>query len=188
MGKGRAGLAVRGDLDDRFVFYWAGPFSQWSHARFEMDGVAFCTAEQAMMYFKAELFGDTGVAGEILAAEEPGAQKALGRKVRGFDEAVWERHKREIVYRVNLAKFSQNKGLRRKLFQTGARQLVEASPVDVIWGIGLDAETARVTDPSDWPGQNLLGRILTRVRDELKAVFPEEARQIGSEEGSYETP
>ncbi|MEM7744428.1 MAG: NADAR family protein [Pseudomonadota bacterium] len=162
------------DLDDRYVFYWSGPFSQWQRAHFELDGIAFNTAEQAMMYFKAKLFGDAEVAQEVLATDDARKQKALGRKVRGFDGSIWDQHKQGIVLRVNRAKFGQNKGLRRKLFQTGEKMLVEASPLDTIWGIGLDAENARLTPPDLWPGQNLLGKILTRVREELRAEFPDE--------------
>jgi ribA/ribD-fused uncharacterized protein len=131
--------------DGKFHFYWSGPFSQWQHSEFELDGCSFVTAEQAMMYLKAVLFEDHEIASEILATSDPGRQKALGRRVKGFTEAVWDEKKDEIVYRINLEKFRQNKGLRRKLFHTGERKLVEASPVDTIWGIGLDAPTAAET-------------------------------------------
>ena len=161
--------------DDHYHFFWSGPFSQWQRARFEMDGVEFNTAEQAMMYHKAKVFGDDAIAEQILATSDARKQKALGRKVKGFDNAVWDQHKEDIVLRANRAKFGQNKGLRRKLFQTGDRMLVEASPLDLIWGIGLDADNARSTPPDQWPGQNLLGKIITQVREELKAEFPEEA-------------
>jgi ribA/ribD-fused uncharacterized protein len=162
---------------DTYHFYWNGPFSQWQRAEFELDGVVFLTAEQAMMYHKALLFEDTDVAAKILKAEDPGKQKALGRQVRNFDEDVWDGRKRNIVKRINYAKFSQNKGLRRKLFQSGNKLLAEASPVDTIWGVGLDAATAAVTDPAMWPGQNLLGQIITEVREELRLKFPDETVQ-----------
>ena len=163
------------DPDARYVFFWSGPFSQWQRAEFEMDGVRFNTAEQAMMFFKARLFSDDRIADLILSTRDARKQKALGRKVKGFDSALWDQHKHDIVLRANRAKFSQNKGLRRKLFQTGDRLLVEASPLDTIWGIGLDAEQARQTPEDQWPGQNLLGRIVTQVREELRAQHPEEA-------------
>ncbi len=166
------------DHADSYAFFWNGPFSQWQRAGFELDGVTFNTAEQAMMHGKAMLFGDSEVAAKILAAPDPGKQKALGRQVRGFDEAVWDAGKVAIVRRANMAKFGQNRGLRRKLFQTGRRALVEASPMDVVWGIGLDAATARETPPDDWPGQNLLGRVLTEVREALRAKFPDEAAAV----------
>ncbi len=135
--------------------------------------MVFNCAEQAMMVLKARLFGDEASAAQILGATEPGKQKALGREVRGFDQAVLDAHKVAIVTRINRAKFDQNRGLRRKLLQTGDAMLVEASPMDVIWGIGLDAQTARQTPEADWPGQNLLGQILTQVRDEFRGAASE---------------
>lgn len=164
--------------DGKYHFYWTGPFSQWQHSEFDLDGCRFVTAEQAMMYSKAVLFEDLETAALILQENDPGRQKALGRRVKGFTEAMWEENKCGIVYRVNFEKFLQNKGLRRKLFQTGERVLVEASPVDVIGGVGLEASVADVTPESEWPGQNLLGRIITRVRNELKVMFPDEAEQV----------
>jgi len=161
-----------------YYFFWSGPFSQWQHSEFTLDGVDFLTAEQAMMYLKALLFHDEKTGNLILAATDPGKQKALGRQVSGFDEGVWDEHKYAIVKRSNLAKFSQNKGLRRKLFQTGKKMLVEASPVDVIWGIGLDEREAAMIAPEFWPGQNLLGKIMTEVRDQLMQEFPDEAAII----------
>ncbi|MGJ8584685.1 MAG: NADAR family protein [Marinosulfonomonas sp.] len=162
--------------DGKYHFYWSGPFSQWQHSEFVLDGCRFVTAEQAMMYFKALLFEDEEIAAEILATDNPGKQKALGRRVKGFSEAVWDEHKDDIVYRISLEKFRQNKGLRRKLFHTGDRILVEASPMDTIWGIGLEASVANETPMEDWPGQNRLGKILTRVREELRLMFPDESR------------
>lgn len=159
----------------QFEFYWSGPFSQWQHSEFVLEDVTFNTAEQAMMYFKAVLFKDDEIAKQILAADDPGKQKALGRRVRNFDSATWDAHREDIVLRANRAKFGQNKGLRRKLFQTGYKLLVEASPLDTIWGIGLDEANARITPPEQWPGQNLLGKIVTQVREELRAEYPDEA-------------
>ncbi|WP_166417380.1 NADAR family protein [Cochlodiniinecator piscidefendens] len=164
-----------------FHFFWSGPFSQWHPSHFSYADQTFETAEQAMMYEKAILFNDAEIGAQILAEPEPGCQKALGRKVRGFDHAKWDAEKVKIVTNINMAKFDQNKGLRRKLFQTLPKQLAEASPVDTIWGIGLDAAHA-VTTPVDlWPGQNLLGQILTSVRDELAKTYPKEARACASE-------
>lgn len=159
-----------------YHFYWNGPFSQWQISQFTLWGIDFNTAEQAMMVGKARLFGDESTAAEIMAAEDPGKQKALGRKVHGFDEDVWDANKVGLVKQINFAKFDQNKGLRRKLFQTIPMLMVEASPMDTIWGIGLDEANARQTPTENWPGQNLLGRIVTEVRNELAVKFPEEAK------------
>ncbi len=162
-------------MPDGYHFFWSGPLSQWHPSAIRLWGCEFGTAEQAMMVGKARLFGDTDTAQQILEAKSPDKQKALGRRVRNFDDAVWDANKIEIVTEVNMAKYDQNKGLRRKLFQTGSAQLVEASPLDTIWGIGLDATQAAATSPDDWPGQNLLGKILTKVRDTLRAHYPKEA-------------
>ena len=165
----------------RYKFFWAGPLSQWHRSDFELNGVTFVTAEQAMMYQKAKLFGDEKVASRILKTSEPSAQKALGRKVRGFNEKVWRKNREEIVYQISYAKFDQNRELRRTLFQSAGLELAEASPVDTIWGIGLSARDAGSRPPESWPGFNLLGSNLTRVRDELLLKYPEQASAVAKE-------
>lgn len=156
-------------VTDRFTFFFRPdcPFSQWYPATFVLDEQTFSCAEQAMMYGKAVLFGDAEVAEEILASDAPGRQKALGRKVRGFREDVWRRNRETIVYRASLAKFSQNADLASLLLATAPTRLVEASPYDRIWGVGLAVGDRRADNPANWRGANLLGEILTRVRDVL---------------------
>ncbi len=152
-----------------FFFTEASPFSQWFPCRFEVEGVAFTCAEQFMMHGKATLFGDTEVAARILAASHPREHKALGRKVAGFDDAVWKRERVRIVKDGNRAKFTQNDELLALLLSTKGTTLVEASPYDKIWGIGLSENDPRAMDPAQWNGQNLLGVVLTELRDELLA-------------------
>ena len=164
-----------------YKFFWSGPLSQWHRSDFSLEGIAFVTAEQAMMYLKAQLFKDEKIAARILKTADPGAQKSLGRKVKGFNEKTWRKHREEIVYRVSYAKFDQNKGLRRALFQSAGQQLVEASPVDAIWGIGLSASDAANRPPDTWPCLNLLGKTLTRVRDELIQKYPDQADAVVQE-------
>ncbi|HEY4200891.1 MAG TPA: NADAR family protein [Devosiaceae bacterium] len=142
--------------------------SQWFEAAFTVDGVRYPTAEHYMMAGKARLFGDEEIARRIVDTAEPGAVKALGRKIRGFDEETWRQRRSAIVEAGNLAKFSQNPRLREFLVGTGEQVLVEASPVDAIWGIGLAADDPRAADPAQWPGLNLLGFALMRVRGALK--------------------
>ena len=157
---------------ERFTFFFRpeAPFSQWYPARFEIGGKLFSCAEQYMMYGKAILFGDAEVAAEILQAMAPRQHKALGRRVRGFTEAIWKANREAIVTDGSRAKFTQNPELRQALLDTAGTELVEASPFDRIWGIGLAATDRRAEDPAQWRGQNLLGKILTRVRDELLAA------------------
>lgn len=154
-----------------FTFFWRpdSPFSQWHARPFEVGGVTFACAEQFMMYGKATLFVDDEVATRILAAADPRAHKALGRKVRRFDDAVWKRERERIVYDGNHAKFTQHADLLDLLIATRGTELVEASPMDRIWGIGLGAEHPDAIDRTKWRGANLLGRVLTRLRDDLIA-------------------
>lgn len=162
-----------------FLFFWGhrpsksgqvtkSCFSQWYDASFTVDGIHYKTAEHFMMAGKARLFGDEAALEQILAAPEPKTAKALGRKVKGFDETQWKENARRLVTEGNLAKFSQNDDFRQFLLSTGNAVLVEASPYDRIWGIGLKADDERAQHPDTWRGQNLLGFALMDVRQQLQ--------------------
>jgi hypothetical protein len=153
---------------DGFVFFWSEWPSQWHPAPFTVEGVTYTCCEQYMMAEKARLFGDAATLEKILATDSPGEQKALGRQVKGFDDARWTDVCREIVYQANLAKYTQNPALGALLLATGDKTLAEASPTDRIWGIGLTANNPRATDRSEWRGKNWLGEALMRVREELQ--------------------
>lgn len=142
-------------------------FSQWFVAPFEHEGRRYLTAEHFMMAGKAELFGDLDTRDQILQAEDPGKVKALGRKVKDFDEARWLAQRWDIVVQANRLKFGQNPALRAFLLGTQAKVLVEASPLDTIWGIGLAADDEAAGDPRRWNGLNLLGFALMEVRRQL---------------------
>lgn len=144
-----------------------GCLSQWWPAAFTADGVTYPSAEHYMMAAKARLSGDTATAAEILAAPHPRAAKALGRQVRGFNEQRWAEHRFNVVVAGNLAKFGQHPQLRDFLVGTGRRILVEASPQDRVWGIGLAADDERAGSPERWLGLNLLGFALMEVRHQL---------------------
>lgn len=150
-----------------FFFTEASPFSQWYACTFTEDARTFTCAEQYMMHGKALLFADAEIAAQILEAGHPRQHKALGRKVKNFDDHVWKKQREAIVLAGNRAKFTQNEDLRAQLLATKGTTLVEASPYDRIWGIGLGAKDPRAQDPKTWRGQNLLGKILTQLRDEL---------------------
>ncbi|MEZ4680734.1 MAG: NADAR family protein [Caldilineaceae bacterium] len=142
--------------------------SQWFPAPFVIDDVTYPTAEHFMMAEKARLFGDEATLAQILAAPHPGAAKALGRQVQGFDDALWAEQRFDIVVRGNQGKFGQNKALHTYLRNTDDKIFVEASPTDTIWGIGLAETDQRVHDPRQWRGSNLLGFALMQVRAELQ--------------------
>jgi ribA/ribD-fused uncharacterized protein len=163
-----------------FLFFWGhrpepdgslgrGCLSQWWPASFTVDGRVFATAEHYMMWRKAMLFGDEQVAGQILTAVGPDQAKALGRRACGFDEATWAAHRFDIVVDGSTAKFGQDPDLRAFLLATGDQVLVEASPRDRVWGIGLAADDERAQDPAQWRGLNLLGFALMQARSALSA-------------------
>jgi ribA/ribD-fused uncharacterized protein len=170
---------IRGGARPRYLLFWGhqpppaggvgkGCLSQWWPAAFTVDGHSYPSAEYFMMAGKASLFGDAETAARIRQAPHPGAAKALGRQVRGFDEQRWAEHRVDLVVTGNLAKFSQHAGLREFLLGTGDRVIVEASPRDPIWGIGLAANDQRAMSPEQWPGLNLLGFALMEVRHRLQ--------------------
>jgi ribA/ribD-fused uncharacterized protein len=142
-------------------------FSQWYPARFEVDGVAYPSAEHFMMAEKARLFADEASRLKILQAATPNDAKSLGRRVAGYDESAWLAARFDIVVRGNLAKFQADPRLRAYLLGTTPQILVEASPVDPVWGIGLAADDPRCADPRRWEGLNLLGFALMIVRERL---------------------
>ncbi|MCX5385996.1 NADAR family protein [Streptomyces sp. NBC_00083] len=143
-------------------------FSQWWPSRFVVDGVVYATAEHWMMAAKARLFGDAEGERAALSAASPAQAKAAGRLVRGFDDEVWRRERYGIVLAGCLHKFGQDAALRAYLLGTGDRVLVEASPRDRIWGIGLAASAPEAEDPARWRGLNLLGFALTEAREALR--------------------
>ncbi|WP_036565584.1 NADAR family protein [Nocardioides halotolerans] len=143
--------------------------SQWWPAVFEDEaGVRFASAEHYMMWRKAVLFGDDDAAGRVLAARTPAAAKDLGRRVRGFDDAAWTARRWEVVVTGSTLKFGQDPALRDYLLSTRGRVLVEASPVDRVWGIGLAADSEHAEQPDRWRGLNLLGFALMEARAALE--------------------
>jgi ribA/ribD-fused uncharacterized protein len=143
-------------------------FSQWYEAPFTIEGATYRTAEHFMMAGKARLFDDAATRERIIAARTPGEAKKLGRQIRNFDDAVWLGARFDLVTHGNIAKFSQNAALGAFLLGTGQQVLVEASPVDPIWGIGLAATDAAAQDPRSWQGLNLLGFALMAARDAMR--------------------
>lgn len=154
---------------EQFAFFWGGTFSQWHKSKFVIDGVEFNCCEQYMMYKKALMFHDYDIAEQIMSSKNPREQKALGRKVDGFDKDHWEAYCRDIVYDGNVAKFTQNPDMLDELKFTGDRTIVEASPKDNIWGIGLAADDPRAQDRSTWEGTNWLGEAIQRVRENIRS-------------------
>ncbi|MCC3156128.1 NADAR family protein [Hymenobacter sp. 15J16-1T3B] len=142
--------------------------SQWYPAPFTIAGTLYPTAEHWMMAEKARLFGDEANRQAVIGSTHPDQAKKYGRRVQSFDAAQWEAARFDLVVRGNEAKFGQHPALREFLLASGERVLVEASPVDAIWGIGLAQHDARALTPAAWRGLNLLGFALMEVRARLQ--------------------
>jgi len=171
---------------DKYTFFWNGPFSQWYESHFELDDMKFNCCEQYMMYKKAMLFNDTGIASLIMATDSPKKQKELGRQVHGFIVEIWEQVARDVVFRANMAKFTQDEFLIQTIADTEGTLIVEASPFDKIWGIGLDEATAKVTPIEQWKGRNWLGLVLTEVRESFENLLIPTEQYYDADEGTYQ--
>ena len=156
---------------DNFYFFWGGPFSQWGKYPIKIDDVEYCTNEQYMMACKARLFEDKETLDKIMEEKDPKKQKALGRQVKNFDKDKWEKICRDVVYRANYAKFTQHNDLYDFLMNTNSKIIVEASPYDCIWGIGLSVSDERIYDIDKWRGTNWLGEAIMKVRKNIRKEF-----------------
>jgi len=167
------------DKDIECVFFWGHKsidrnvigkncLSQWFERDFEYGNNIFPTAEHWMMSEKAKLFGDIEIFEKILRCNSPKEAKSLGRQVKKFDYEEWTKHKMRIVKNGNYLKFKQHNDLLNYLVSTKNKILVEASPYDKIWGIGMKSGDRGVENPKNWKGLNLLGYALMEVRDKLK--------------------
>ena len=163
----------------KYIFFWGHTnkfneevgkfcFSQWFESPFTVDNITYKTAEHWMMAQKALLFNDKNIFDKIINCDKPGEAKDLGRQVLGYDEQTWNNRKFEIVKLGNIHKFNQHPKLADFLLKTDNRILVEASPVDTIWGIGLSPDSNEIENIYAWRGQNLLGFALMAARDFLK--------------------
>ena len=170
--------ALRAGQQFEYLLFWGhrppadgapGPWclSQWAAVPFVVDGLRYPTAEHFMMSAKAAFFGDSAALAAIRASADPGVAKRLGRTVARYDDARWAAVRRPVVVEGNVAKFTQSPRLAHWLQGTAPRVLVEASPTDVVWGIGLTASDPRARDPEQWSGENLLGFSLMDARERV---------------------
>ena len=149
-------------------FNSSSPFSEWHHCRFRVDGITYTSMEQFMMHQKAMYFGDKETAENILNESDPYKIKQMGRNVKNVENERWLRVCEWICYEGNIAKFSQVPYLKKELMETQGTLLVKASPNDVIWGVGLEESDPKIHNMEEWKGKNLLGRILTEIREKIR--------------------
>lgn len=155
---------------NRFTFFYQNrsPFSNWYPSKFTWFGLKFTSGEQYMMVRKATSFSDMDTANAVLGTDNPKTQKNLGRQVKNYDDAVWSAIRYDVMVEGLFCKFSQNESLKEALLNTGDTIIAEASPTDLIWGIGYAADDPFALDETKWRGQNLLGKVLMEVRRRLK--------------------
>lgn len=158
-------------ITEKFLLFYGRSevYSNWHKSGFTVKGLFFANGEQYMMYCKAMFFKDAATAALILKERDPQKVKALGRAVQGFIKSAWDANCLRLVRRGLLEKARQNPDIKAQLLATGERILVEASPPDKIWGIGLGENDPRALDPAQWLGLNLLGQAWMWVRDQLRA-------------------
>ncbi len=153
---------------EKFYFFWKHQFGQWTlREMVDPDGIKYNCCEQYMMYKKALLFCDQDSANRILNETKPANQQKLGRIVKGYKQELWDQNKFGIVWYGNFLKFSQHKDLRDRLLATKGKILAEASPYDLVWGVGYSAEDDAILNPDNWTGRNLLGEVLMSVRNAM---------------------
>ncbi|URZ07480.1 NADAR family protein [Clostridium felsineum] len=172
---------IKNNKNMEYLFFWGhraskngkitgSCLSQWWMSEFRIGINTYCCTEQFMMAEKARLFDDKEIEEKIIKSKEPQIIKALGRKVRNFDEITWNKVKYSIVLKGNYHKFLQNDKLREFLLSTKDKVLVEASPYDGIWGIKMSSSDKDIENTERWRGENLLGFALMEVRDELRKI------------------
>lgn len=158
-------------ITDTHYYFWEGAFSNWYACSFNdpNDKNAFSNTEQAFMYHKARIFKDADIMAKILKTSDPKAVKELGRQIKNYNDELWSKLRYEVMVYVNYLKFRENAALRQMLVNTGNKVLVEASPYDKIWGVGLGEDDPLILDEKNWQGENLLGKALMEVRVMLNA-------------------
>lgn len=154
----------------QFTLFWQNrsPFSNWYPSTFTHNGITFTRGEQYMMYRKAIMFNDLETAAAIMSTDNPREHKELGRLVTNYNDTQWSAVREDIMVEGLFEKFNQIPKLKEALLATGDTIIAEASPYDLVWGIGFTADQPEATDQTKWRGKNLLGKVLMRVRNEIK--------------------
>lgn len=153
---------------DKYIFFYGSIYSQWAMRDIEIDGEIYNCNEQYMMAEKAKMFGDDFALENIMKSDNPAVQKSWGRRVKKFDKKEWEKIAQDVVYKANYAKFSQHGDCFNTLKASGDKIIVEASPIDCVWGIGMSCDDPGITDPKNWRGTNWLGEAIMKVRDVIR--------------------
>jgi ribA/ribD-fused uncharacterized protein len=158
-------------VTDTHIYFWGSFLSNFipNDLKIFYMGYDFNTSEQLFMYIKAKFFNDHEKAHEIATkGQKPYDAKRMGREVIGYDEELWSKYREEAMYHAVKLKFLSNSKLMNQLLDTGDKILVEGTPMDPIWGVMIKWDDDRILDEKNWKGQNLLGKVLMRVRNDLR--------------------
>lgn len=165
------------------VYFWAGPLGNWSRVKggillpdeltecVGMNSVWVPTSEHVFMFLKARFFGDYEIAKQILETPDPKTAKRLGRKVSGFDEEKWKWSREKCMWTALTLRYQYDERFRDYLKKPEfkGRNFVEANPYDIVWSCGYLEDDPRIDLPREsWPGLNLLGKLLDKLREENK--------------------
>ena len=162
-------------ITDNYVFFWKDWLSNYQKTKFWPDAeespmMYFTSTEQAFMYAKALFFRDYEIADLILNTDNPDRCRKLGRSIKGYDDKEWDKVRYDVFYKYNLMKYTQDEKLQKMLLDPkfDGKVFVEASPYDQIWGIGIGEEVENIEDLEYKWGRNLLGKIITNIRNRIK--------------------
>ena len=156
-------------INNLFLFY-GGEFSNFYNSKFTLDNIEFDNSEQYFMHQKALFFNDNEIASKILKATTPAKCKYLGREIKNFSDSKWATVRYDMMLTGCRAKFTQNNRLKNILINTDNLIIVEASPTDKIWGVGLAIDDKDILHIERWKGQNLLGKVLMNLREEFTTL------------------
>ncbi len=157
---------------EKIIYFWKpneayGFLSNWHYAPFTLDDKKFINSEQYFMWSKLQLFDPTNkeLENTLLTTINSSIMKNIGRNIKNFNQDIWDKNKYNIMKKALMAKFTQNKELHTLLLKTKTYKLVEASPYDKVWGIGIDKKAAM--NGIKYQGENLLGKVLMEIREAL---------------------
>lgn len=155
---------------DKHVAFWGSAFSNFYPCSFTEGGKVWKNSEQCFMAKKAKFFGDEEMYNAILNSETPKEAKKYGRLVKNFDANKWTEVCFDKMYEACYAKFSQNSELKELLLSSDfeGKGFVEGSPYDAIWGVKMVWRNPDIDNEENWQCQNLLGKVLNKVREDLK--------------------
>ena len=131
-----------------------GDFSNFSKHGIEIEGKWYKTTEH---YFQSQKFDSADYRERIRLAPNASSAAKLGRSRNHPIRADWDQVKDDVMRRAVLAKFQKNSDACELLLSTGDEDIVENAPGDYYWGCGKDGS-----------GQNKLGLILVKVREQIK--------------------